>query len=69
MTQLRFATLDHRNKKTQTGRQQILSEIDPVAPWSTLLRLVEPYHPEADRIGRSGRLTPLRFVLQLTGSI
>ena len=36
MTQLSFATLDHRNKKKQTKRERFLSEMDAVVPWAAL---------------------------------
>jgi IS5 family transposase len=42
MTQLSFATLDHRKKKKQTNRERFLGEMEAVVPWAVLLSLIEP---------------------------
>ena len=47
MSQLSFATLDHRNKKKQTKRERFLAEMDAVVPWAALLGLIEPHYPKA----------------------
>ena len=46
MSQLSFATLDHRNKKKQTKREQFLGQMERVVPWPLLLGLIEPYYPK-----------------------
>jgi hypothetical protein len=50
MTQLSFATLDHRNKKKQTKRERFVSEMDVVVPWAALLGLREPHYPKAGKV-------------------
>ena len=62
MTQLSFATLDHRNKKKQTKRERFLSEMDAVVPWAVLLSLIEPYYPKA---GKGRRPYPLEVMLRI----
>ena len=62
MTQLSFATLDHRNKKKQTKRGRFLSEMDAVVPWATLLGLIEPHYPKA---GKGRRPYPLDVMLRI----
>jgi IS5 family transposase len=47
MSQLSFATLDHRNKKKQTKRERFLAEMDAVVPWAALLNLIAPHYPKA----------------------
>ena len=65
MTQLSFATLEHRNKKKQTKRERFLSEMDAVVPWavnahlgsnSTVCRMKHStgWPPEADGVDRPG---------------
>ena len=62
MTQLSFATLDHRNKKKQTKRERFLGEMDAVVPWAVLLSLIEPYYPKA---GKGRRPYPLDVMLRI----
>jgi len=62
MTQLSFATLDHRNKKKQTKRKRFLSEMDAVVPWAKLLGLIEPHYPKA---GKGRRPYPLDVMLRI----
>ena len=62
MSQLSFATLDHRNKKKQTKRELFLSEMDAVVPWATLLSLIEPHYPKA---GNGRRPYPLAVMLRI----
>jgi hypothetical protein len=65
MTQLSFATLEHRNKKKQTKRERFLSEMDAVVPWAanahlgsnlTVCRMKHStgWPPEADGVDRPG---------------
>ena len=62
MTQLSFATLDHRNKKKQTKRERFLGEMDAVVPWATLVGLIEPHYPKA---GKGRRPYPLEVMLRI----
>jgi len=50
MTQLSFATLDHRNKKKQTKRERFVSEMDVVVPLAALLGLRERHYPKAGKV-------------------
>ena len=62
MTQLSFATLDHRNKKKRTKREAFLAEMEAVVPWALLLTLIEPYYPKA---GNGRRPYPLVVMLRI----
>ena len=62
MTQLSFATLDHRNKKKQTKRERFLGEMDAAVPWAALLGLIEPHYPKA---GKGRRPYPLEVMLRI----
>ncbi|MBU1210762.1 MAG: IS5 family transposase [Alphaproteobacteria bacterium] len=62
MSQLSFATLDHRNKKKQTKRERFLAEMDAVVPWSVLLALIEPHYPKA---GNGRRPYPMAVMLRI----
>ena len=62
MTQLSFATLDHRNKKKQTKRELFLGEMDTAVPWAALLGLIEPHYPKA---GKGRRPYPLEVMLRI----
>jgi transposase, IS5 family len=62
MSQLSFATLDHRNKKKQTKRERFLAEMDAVVPWTTLLALIEPHYPKA---GHGRRPYPMAVMLRI----
>ena len=62
MTQLSFATLDHRNKKKRAKREAFLAEMEAVVPWALLLALIEPYYPKA---GNGRRPYPLVVMLRI----
>ena len=62
MSQLSFATLDHRNKKKQTKRERFLAEMEAVVPWALLLGLIEPHYPKA---GNGRRPYPLAVMLRI----
>jgi IS5 family transposase len=62
MTQLSFATLDHRHKKKRTKREVFLAEMEAVVPWALLLALIEPYYPKA---GNGRRPYPLTVMLRI----
>ena len=62
MSQLSFATLDHRNKKKQTQRERFRAEMDAVVPWAALLGLIEPHYPKA---GNGRRPYPLAVMLRI----
>jgi IS5 family transposase len=62
MSQLSFATLDHRHKKKQTKRERFLAEMEAVVPWAVLLGLIEPHYPKA---GNGRRPYPLAVMLRI----
>jgi len=62
MSQLSFATLDHRNKKKQTKRERFLAEMESVVPWGALVGLIEPHYPKA---GNGRRPYPLAVMLRI----
>ena len=62
MSQLSFATLDHRNKKKQTKRERFLAEMESVVPWRALVGLIEPHYPKA---GNGRRPYPLAVMLRI----
>ena len=62
MSQLSFATLDHRNKKKQTKRERFLAEMDAVVPWVRLTSLIEPHYPRA---GNGRRPYPMAVMLRI----
>jgi IS5 family transposase len=47
MKQTTFASLAYDAKKKRTRREQFLSEMDTVIPWTRLLALIEPHYPVA----------------------
>jgi IS5 family transposase len=51
MKQISFASAEHQGKKRVTKREQFLSEMEHVVPWSRLLAALEPHYPK----GRRGR--------------
>lgn len=62
MTQLSFATLDHRNKKKRTKREVFLDEMDDVVPWVRLSALIAPHYP---KVGNGRRPYPLETMLRI----
>jgi transposase, IS5 family len=62
VTQLSFATLDHRNKKKRTKREVFLDEMDDVVPWVRLSALIEPHYP---KVGNGRRPYPLETMLRI----
>ena len=62
MTQLRFATLDHQNKKKRTKREVFLDEMDDVVPWVRLSALIAPHYP---KVGNGRRPYPLETMLRI----
>ena len=62
MTQLSFATLDHRNKKKRTKREAFLAEMESVVPWALVVALIEPHYPKA---GNGRRPYPLAVMLRI----
>jgi IS5 family transposase len=63
MKQLSFTTAEHDLKKKKTRREQFLSEMDQVVPWSRLVALIEPYYPKAQ--GRGQPPKPLEMMLRI----
>jgi hypothetical protein len=47
MKQISFATLAETGKKRKTKRERFLEEMETVAPWATLMALIEPHYPKA----------------------
>jgi len=62
VTQLRFATLDHQNKKKRTKREVFLDEMDDVVPWVRLSALIAPHYP---KVGNGRRPYPLETMLRI----
>ena len=62
MSQLSFATLDHRNKKKQTKRERFLAEMEAVVPWALLAGLIEPHYP---KVGNGRRPYQLDVMLRI----
>jgi IS5 family transposase len=44
-----FAGLAWKNKGKKTRREQFLSEMNQIIPWTGLIELIEPYYPKAGR--------------------
>lgn len=44
-----FAGLAWKNKGKKTRREQFLSEMNQIIPWTALIDLIEPYYPKAGR--------------------
>lgn len=51
-----FPSLTHVLKKKRTRREQFLTEMNAVVPWTRLLALIEPHYPKA---GSKGGRPPL----------
>lgn len=57
-----FASMAWQQKKKVTRREQFLSEMNKVIPWTSLLALIEPHYPRA---GRGRRPLPLEVMLRV----
>ena len=47
MKQSSFADAEYAAKRRLTRRDRFLAKIEAVAPWSSLLALIEPHYPKA----------------------
>ncbi len=47
MSQLTFGDAEYAGKGKTTRRERFLAEMDQVVRWKSLLRLIEPFYPEA----------------------
>jgi IS5 family transposase len=43
MSQLTFGDVEYANKRKKTRREVFLEEMEQVAPWKSLLNLIEPF--------------------------
>ena len=62
MSQISFASLDHRYMKKQSKRERFLAEMDAVVPWVRLTSLIEPHYPRA---GNGRRPYPMAVMLRI----
>jgi transposase, IS5 family len=49
MSQMSFGDAEYAGKRKQTRREIFLAEMEQVVPWQSLVRLIEPFYPEAGR--------------------
>jgi IS5 family transposase len=49
MRQRTFSSLGFEIRGQQTRRQRFLTEMDAIAPWRKLARLIEPHYPKGHR--------------------
>ncbi len=57
-----FADAGYASKRRVTRREQVLTEMDQVIPWTTVEALVAPHYPKA---GRGRRPMPLATMLRI----
>jgi IS5 family transposase len=50
--QVSFSDLEDAAKKRVTRRDRLLSEIEAVTPWLTLVAEIEPFYPKGEGCGR-----------------
>jgi transposase, IS5 family len=62
MDQMSFGDAEYAGKRKRTRREIFLSEMDQVMPWSSLVKLIEPFYPKA---GRGRRPYPLKVMLRV----
>lgn len=48
MKQMTFADAEYAGKRKQTCKELFLIEIDQVAPWSGLIKLIEPFYSKGE---------------------
>ena len=49
MSQMSFGDAEYQGKRKRTRREEFLAEMDQIIPWSSLLKLIEPFYPVAGR--------------------
>ena len=47
MSQISFGDAEYEGKRKKTRREVFLAEMEQVVPWKSLLKLIEPFYPEA----------------------
>jgi IS5 family transposase len=62
MKQTTFESLAWKHKGRTTRREQFLSEMDAVIPWTALLELIEPHYPKA---GNGTQPMPMERMLRI----
>ena len=62
MSQMSFGDAEYAGKRKQTRRELFLAEMEQVVPWKSLLKLIEPFYPEA---GNGRRPYPLSSMLRV----
>lgn len=68
MSKMSFSDFEYSDKRKQTRRERLLAEKGQVVPWHGLLKLIEPYYPNAGGCRKPYSLeTMLRIHLLQTG--
>lgn len=62
MSQMSFGDAEYAGKRKRTRREEFLAEMEQVIPWSSLLKLIEPFYPIA---GRGRHPYPLETMLRI----
>jgi IS5 family transposase len=62
MSQMSFGDAEYAGKRKKTRREVFLAEMEQVVPWKSLLKLIEPFYPEA---GNGRRPYPLAGMLRV----
>jgi transposase, IS5 family len=62
MKQISFGDAEYAGKRKQTRREVFLAEMEQIVPWPSLLKLIEPFYPEA---GRGRHPYPLATMLRI----
>jgi IS5 family transposase len=62
MDQMSFGDSEYASKRKQTRREILLSEMEQVVPWKSLLDLIEPFYPIA---GNGRHPYPLEKILRV----
>jgi transposase, IS5 family len=52
MSQRSFASAEYAMKKKRTRREEFLTDMERVVPWSRLIAVIEPLYPTSGRVGR-----------------
>lgn len=62
MNQLSFGDADFEGKGKTTRKERFLSEMEQIVPWQALIKVVEPFYPDA---GNGRRPYPLTTMLRI----
>lgn len=60
MSQISCADTQQAGKRKKTRREVFLAEMEFVAPWKALLKVIEPHYPVASRSRRPYSCVPTR---------